>query len=55
MTHGNISIVIVLLSVRYIFCVFLYLNPPITHSHRIAWFLGINRTSYYFLTHKKTA
>ncbi|KAJ7789478.1 hypothetical protein B0H14DRAFT_2944526 [Mycena olivaceomarginata] len=37
MTHGNISIVVVLFSVR------------------IAWFLGINRTSYYFTTHKKTA
>ncbi|KAF7367413.1 hypothetical protein MSAN_00803900 [Mycena sanguinolenta] len=37
MTHGNISIVVVLLSVR------------------IAWFLGINRTSYYFQARKKTA
>jgi len=37
MTHGNISFVVVLFSVR------------------IGWFLGINRTPYYFFTHKKTA
>ncbi|KAJ7239011.1 hypothetical protein B0H12DRAFT_1204228 [Mycena haematopus] len=37
MTHGNISVVVVLLSVR------------------IAWFLGINRTSYYFQARQKTA
>ncbi|KAF8213770.1 hypothetical protein K438DRAFT_1707652 [Mycena galopus ATCC 62051] len=37
MTHGNISVVVVLLSVR------------------IAWFLGISRTSYYYQAKKKTA
>jgi len=37
MAHGNISVVVVLFSVR------------------CAWFLGINRTPYYFSTHKKTA
>ncbi|KAJ6501426.1 hypothetical protein C8R47DRAFT_1008023 [Mycena vitilis] len=36
MTHGNISIVVVLFSVR------------------MAWFMGMGRTQYYFLTHKKT-
>jgi len=36
MTHGNISVVVVLLTVR------------------IAWFLGVNRTPYYYFAHKKT-
>ncbi|KAJ7630397.1 hypothetical protein FB45DRAFT_915388 [Roridomyces roridus] len=37
MTHGNITVVVVLLTVR------------------IAWFLGINRTSYYYSAHQKTS
>ncbi|KAJ7771926.1 hypothetical protein DFH07DRAFT_803174 [Mycena maculata] len=36
MTHGNITVVVILFSVR------------------IAWFLGINRTRYYFFAHRKT-
>ncbi|KAJ7037470.1 hypothetical protein C8F04DRAFT_1092571 [Mycena alexandri] len=36
MTHGNITTVVVLFSVR------------------LAWFMGINRTPYYYSTHKKT-
>lgn len=52
MTHGNITFVVILCSVRYVFRLLWIWELDIfgwcNWSTRIAWFLGIGRKTYYY-------
>jgi hypothetical protein len=49
MTHGNITFVIFLLSVRYVKRPRMHSQAVLTNNFaRLAWFAGVGRTAYYY-------
>jgi hypothetical protein len=47
MVHGNITTVVVLFAVRYLYVPLMVITHH-SYFNRMAWFFGVARTRYYF-------